>query len=346
MMKKIYDYSLDDLKNYVHALGLKDFKARQIYSWLYKKRVDDFNQMTDLSRDLIARLESEFMINILSLIEKQTARDLTTKFLFKMTDGALVESVLMVFDYGYSACISTQVGCNMGCTFCASGLLKKVRDLSAGEILAQVLYIQKYLDEQGERLGNIVLMGTGEPFDNYENVMKALAIINDPHGLEIGARHISISTCGVAPMIYRFADKKVQYNLAISLHAPNDELRSKLMPINKAYPLKELFKALEYYALDNNRRITFEYLLLNGINDTVECADQLQQLLKGLNAYINLIPYNEVKEKNYRTANDRQALLFYDMLKKRNVAVTLRQKKGDDIDAACGQLRAKYEAGE
>ncbi len=346
MMKKIYDYGLDDLKNYVHALGLKDFKARQIYSWLYKKRVDDFNKMTDLSRDLIARLESEFMINILCLIEKQTARDLTTKFLFKMTDGALVESVLMVFDYGYSACISTQVGCNMGCTFCASGLLKKVRDLSAGEILAQVLYIQKYLDEQGERLGNIVLMGTGEPFDNYENVMKALAIINDPHGLEIGARHISISTCGVAPMIYRFADEKVQYNLAISLHAPNDELRSKLMPINKAYPLKELFKALEYYALDNNRRITFEYLLLNGINDTVECADQLQQLLKGLNAYINLIPYNEVKEKNYRTANDRQALLFYDMLKKRNVAVTLRQKKGDDIDAACGQLRAKYEAGE
>lgn len=346
MMKKIYDYSLEDLKNYVHTLGLKDFKARQIYRWLYKKRVDDFNMMTDLSHELIAQLQEEFVIDILSLVTQQTARDLTTKFLFRMTDGALVESVLMVFDYGFSACISTQVGCNMGCTFCASGLLKKVRDLSAGEILAQVLYIQKYLDAKGERLGNIVLMGTGEPFDNYDNVMKALSIINDPHGLEIGARHISISTCGVVPMIYRFADEKVQYNLAISLHAPNDELRSRLMPINKAYPLSELFKALKYYSIDNNRRITFEYLLLSGINDTAECADQLHDLLKGLNAYINLIPYNEVKEKDYQTASDRQALVFYDMLKKRNVAVTLRQKKGDDIDAACGQLRAKYETGD
>ena len=341
-MKKIYDYNLQDLENYVESIGLKKFKAKQIYKWLYKKRVDSFDVMTDLSKDLINHLEENFIIDNLSIVTKQVSSDGTTKFLFKLTDGSMVETVLMVFDYGYSACISTQVGCNMGCTFCASGLLKKVRDLSSGEILNQVLNVQKHLDKEGKRLANIVVMGTGEPFDNYDNVMKALSIVNDANGLEIGARHISISTCGVVPGIKRFSKEMTQYNLAISLHASNDELRSRLMPINRAYHLDELISALKDYSTINNRRLTFEYLLLDGINDTEQNANELRDLLKGMNAYVNLIPYNKVKEKDYTSSSEKKALAFYDMLKKRGVAVTLRQKKGDDIDAACGQLRANY----
>ena len=229
----------------------------------------------------------------------------------------------------------------MGCKFCASGLLKKQRDLSAGEIVLQVLEIQRYLDKDEKRLDNIVVMGTGEPFDNYDNLMKALSIINSPFGLQIGARHISISTCGIVPMIRRFADERSQYNLAISLHAANDELRSELMPINKAYNLDELMDAITYYSVLNNRRITFEYLLLGGINDQVKDADDLSGYLKGKNAYVNLIPYNEVKENPYRSTTDEETLKFYDLLKKRGVSVTLRQKRGTNIDAACGQLRAK-----
>ncbi|MBQ2079264.1 MAG: radical SAM protein, partial [Erysipelotrichaceae bacterium] len=215
------------------------------------------------------------------------------------------------------------------------------RDLSAGEIVCQALMVQRELDKQDNRLGNIVVMGTGEPFDNYDNVMKAMSIINDPYGLEIGSRHISISTCGLVPGIKRFAREGLQYNLAISLHAPNNELRDTLMPINKAYPLEVLFEALREYTTLSNRRLTFEYLLLKGINDSIKEANQIKDLLKGMNAYINLIPYNKVDEKDYETSSDENALRFYDLLKKNNVAVTLRQKKGDDIDAACGQLRAK-----
>ena len=341
-MQLIYDLELIDLENYLVEVGLKPFRAKQIFRWLYEKRVSSFFEMSDISKDLQNKLNDDFYIEPLKIVDRQISRDGTQKFLFELRDGSLVESVLMIFDYGFSACLSSQVGCNMGCTFCASGLLKKQRSLSAGEIVLQALMIQKTLDENNNRLGNIVLMGTGEPFDNYDNVMKALSIINDPFGLQIGARHISISTCGIVPMIKRFALEDKQYNLAISLHAPNDELRSKLMPINKAYPLKELFSALREYAQSNNRRLTFEYLLLQGINDSKKEADELKQLLQGLNAYVNLIPYNEVKENDYKTASDENALRFYDLLKKNNVAVTLRTKKGDDIDAACGQLRANH----
>ena len=341
-MKKIYDYDLNDLIAYVESIGLKKFKAKQIYKWLYKKRVTSFDAMTDLSKDLISQLKEEFVIDASELVTKQISSDGTVKFLFKFEDDSLVESVLMSFDYGYSACISTQVGCNMGCTFCASGLLKKVRNLTSGEILNQVVNIQRYLDQTGERLANIVVMGTGEPFDNYDNLMKALSIVNDAEGLEIGARHITISTCGLVPMIKRFAQERTQYNLAVSLHASNNELRSRLMPVNRAYPLDELMDALREYSSINNRRLTFEYLLLDGINDKKTNADELRDLLHGMNAYVNLIPYNEVKENDYKTSGEKKALAFYDMLKKRGIAVTIRQKKGDDIDAACGQLRAKY----
>lgn len=339
-MRSIYDLTLSGLQDYLLQNGVKPFHAKQIFRWLYDKRTDDFDQMSNISKTLIEKLKSDFYLDTLLLKDKQISSDGTQKYLFELHDGSLVESVLMIFDYGYSACISSQVGCNMGCSFCASGLLKKQRDLTTGEIVCQVLMIQRYLDESNIRLGNIVVMGTGEPFDNYDNVMNALSIINDPFGLEIGARHISISTCGVVPMIERFSREQLQYNLAISLHAPNDELRSSLMPINRAYPLDKLIGSLRYYSELNNRRITFEYLLLKGINDQPEHVEQIKHLLKGLNAYINLIPYNNVKEKDFESSSDEDSLHFYDLLKKAGVAVTLRQKRGTDIDAACGQLRA------
>lgn len=340
MMRSIFDLNLKDLEQYLIDSNLKPFRAKQIFKWLYEKRAASFFAMSDISKDLQNQLNNDFVIETLNIKEHQISKDGTQKFLFALNDGSLIESVLMVFEYGYSACLSSQIGCNMGCSFCASGLLKKQRDLSAGEIVCQALTIQRVLDKDNERLGNIVIMGTGEPFDNYDNVMKALSIINSPYGLQIGSRHISISTCGLVPGILRFSKEGLQYNLAISLHAPNDELRSSLMPINKVYPLKDLFAALKEYSELNNRRLTFEYLLLKGINDSKKQADEIKELLKGLNAYINLIPYNSVKEKDYEASSEERALRFYDMLKKNGVAVTLRQKKGDDIDAACGQLRA------
>ncbi len=341
-MTSIYDFSLKDLEDYLLEKGFKPFHAKQIFRWLYDKRVSDFDQMSDISKKMIAVFKEELTIDPLVLKEMQESKDGTRKYLFELQDGCLIESVMMIFDYGYSACVSSQVGCNMGCSFCASGLLKKQRDLSPGEIVLQALAIQKDLDNYGKRLGNIVVMGTGEPFDNYDNVMKALSIINDPYGLEIGSRHISISTCGVVPGIRRFAKEDLQYNLAISLHAPNDELRNQLMPINRAYPLDVLMEALREYAFVSNRRLTFEYLLLKGVNDSKNEVRQIKELLNGLNAYINLIPYNKVSEKDFETSSDENALRFYDLLKKAGVAVTLRQKKGEDIDAACGQLRANH----
>lgn len=340
-MNSIYGLSLDDLEQYLKSRNLKPFHAKQIFKWLYDKKINDFSEMTDISKKLIEELNRDFYIDRLKTVTCQKSKDGTKKYLFELNDGCLIESVLMVFDYGFSACLSSQVGCNMGCTFCASGLLKKQRNLEASEIVLQVMEIQRELDKDGNRLGNIVLMGTGEPFDNYDNVMKALSIINSPYGIEIGARHISVSTSGIVPMIKRFANEGFQYNLAISLHAPNNELRSRLMPVNNAYPLEDLFDALRIYSDNNNRRLTFEYLLLRDINDQKEHVLQIKQLLRGLNAYINLIPYNEVKENDYKTTSEENALRFYDLLKKNGVAVTLRTKKGDDIDAACGQLRAK-----
>ena len=340
-MVSIYDYSISDLENYFANMGLKPYKAKQLFKWLYEKRVHDFDEMSDISKKVIAELKNDFSIDLLNIRTSQTSKDGTINFLFELSDGALIESVLMKFDYGYSACISSQVGCNMGCSFCASGLLKKQRNLNTGEIVLQVLMLQMELDKKDLRLGNIVVMGTGEPFDNYDNLMKALSIVNDPFGLAIGQRHISVSTCGLVPRIRQFANENVQYNLAISLHGSNDELRSRLMPINRKYHLDELIESIRYYLEKTNRRVTFEYLLLAGINDTKENARELKELLRGLNAYINLIPYNEVEENDYHTSSAENALRFYDLLKKENVAVTLRQKRGDDIDAACGQLRAK-----
>jgi len=343
MKNTIYDLSLEDLKIWVEAKGQKPYRATQVFGWLYRKRITEFSQMSDVNKAFLEILEENFILNPIKLRKRQKSSDGTVKYLFELADGFLVETVLMHYDYGKSVCVSSQVGCNMGCTFCASGLLKKNRDLTAGEMVSQVLYVQRELDPEQERVSHVVVMGTGEPFDNYNNVMNFLSILNHDLGLAIGARHLTISTCGIVPMIRKFASEQVQYNLAISLHAPNDELRSKLMPINQAYPLKELFDALKDYSETNNRRITFEYILLKDVNDQDMHARQLSHLIKGMNAYVNLIPYNVVDEHGYKAVDFVSAMRFYDKLMKLGVKCTLRQEHGGDIDAACGQLRAKTE---
>lgn len=342
-MQTIYDFNLEQLQQVVQEYGQKPYRAKQLFTWLYRKRVFSFDEMTDLPASFIEKLKENFVILPLKEIDRQVAKDGTMKFLFEMMDGSSVESVLMHFAYGESLCVSSQIGCNMGCSFCASGLLKKQRDLTAGEMVGEVMYVQKLLDPEQKRVDNIVIMGTGEPFDNYDNVMNYCSIINSDHGLAIGARHITISTCGVVPRIYDFANAHVQYNLAISLHASNDALRKKLMPIDKAYPMDVLMKALRTYSTDNHRRITFEYILLDGVNDSDENAIELANEIRGMNAYVNLIPYNQVDENGYRSTDSKKALHFYDVLMKHGVKATLRTKHGEDIDAACGQLRAKHE---
>ncbi len=340
-MKSIYDFNYDELQDIMIYHGMKKFRAKQIFEWLYRKRVDSFSAMSNISNDLKQMLQENYNMEPLTLVKKQVAKDGTTKFLFSLSDGSYIESVLMLFDYGNSVCVSSQVGCNMGCDFCASGLLKKKRDLTTGEMVAQIMYVQKELDKKQERVSHIVVMGTGEPFDNYDNVMNFLRIMNHDQGLAIGARHITISTCGIVPKILAFSKENLQYNLAISLHAPNDALRDQLMPINKAYPLATLMEALLVYEQENNRRLTFEYILLKGLNDTPLHAQQLAKLLKGHHAYVNLIPYNAVDEHGYQGVAHEQAMVFYDQLMKLGVRATIRKEHGSDIDAACGQLRAK-----
>ncbi|MGI6509943.1 MAG: 23S rRNA (adenine(2503)-C(2))-methyltransferase RlmN [Erysipelotrichaceae bacterium] len=342
-MKSIYDFSYDQLVEMCLANGFKKYNANQIFSWLYRKRVISFEQMTDISKNLRQFLKENYSIGVLETLQLQVSKDSTRKYLFKLADGSSIEAVLMQYDYGNTICISSQVGCNMGCTFCASGLLKKQRDLTSGEMVLQVLTVQKDIDELKKRISHIVVMGTGEPFDNYDNVLNFLDTVNHDLGLGIGARHITISTCGLVEGIKKFADAKTQYNLAISLHAPNDEIRNQIMPVNKAYPLAELMKALKYYTSKNNRRLSFEYILLKGINDTDKCVEELAQLTEQFDVYVNLIPYNNVDESGYVSTDYKSAMIFYDKLMRKNVRCTLRQKMGDDIDAACGQLRSKYE---
>ena len=283
-MKSLYDFNYEQIQQYALSKGWKKYRGHQIFQWLYRKRVTSIDDMSDLSKETREILNQEFIISPLGLKDIQIAKDGTTKFLFELLDGALIESVLMIFDYGNSVCVTTQVGCNMGCAFCASGLTKKQRDLTSGEIVAQIMYVQGYLDQREQRLSHIVVMGTGEPFDNYEEMMNALATVNHDRGLGIGARHITISTCGVVPKIYAFAKEHVQYNLAISLHAPNDELRNQLMPINHAYPLAELFQAIHAYCDENNRRLTFEYILLKG-QELVEKDGYQTQLISGIPSF-------------------------------------------------------------
>ncbi|MBQ9036534.1 MAG: 23S rRNA (adenine(2503)-C(2))-methyltransferase RlmN [Erysipelotrichaceae bacterium] len=342
-MTSIYDFSFDQLTDLMISNGFKKFNATQVFQWLYRQKVSSFDEMTNLSKNLRAWLNENYSCEGLTMLQKQVSRDGTRKYLFQLSDGSNIESVLMHYDYGDCICVTSQVGCNMGCTFCASGLLKKKRNLTSGEMALQVLEVQKAVEEDGIRVSHIVVMGIGEPFDNYDNVLNFCRTVNHDLGLGIGARHITISTCGVVPGIRRFADEQVQYNLAISLHAPNDELRSRIMPVNKAYPLSELMDALRYYASKNNRRLSFEYILLKGVNDTDECVDQLIKLTRDFDVYVNLIPYNTVDEHGYVSTDYKTAMALYNKLMSHNVRCTLRQKHGEDIDAACGQLRSKYE---
>lgn len=341
-MKSLYDFNYEQIQEFALEQGWKKFRGHQIFHWLYRSRVKEIDEMSNLSKETRELLKENFLISPLTLREKQVARDGTTKYLFALSDGSLIESVLMQFDYGKSVCVTSQVGCNMGCAFCASGLTRKQRDLTSGEMVAQVLYIQQELDAKEERVSHIVVMGTGEPFDNYDNVMNFLATVNHDRGLAIGARHITISTCGIVPRIDAFAQEHTQYNLAISLHAPNDELRSRLMPINRAYPLSELMAALDRYGAENNRRLTLEYILLRGVNDQPVHARQLAALIGRRNAYVNLIPYNAVDEKGFQGVDHAAAMVFYDQLMKLGVRCTIRKEHGSDIDAACGQLRVKH----
>lgn len=338
-MKNIYDLTLDDLKKYFISIGLKPFRAIQVYEWLYRFHVRSFDLMTNIKKEVIEHLKQDFEIKLYEVVDYQKSADGTEKFLFRLQDGNLIESVLMRHNYGTSICVTSEVGCNMGCAFCASGMKKKLRNLSAGEMVLQLESVYEVIKE---KISHIVVMGIGEPFDNYQNVINFLHIVNEPHGLEIGSRHISVSTCGLVPMIYEYAKEDLQSNLAISLHAPNNEIRDQIMPINKAYRIEELVKAISDYIDQTNRRVTIEYILIDGLNDSIKCANELADLLHGLNVYINLIPYNEVKEKPFKRSKKEQMRKFYDTLKKRSMNVTLRLEQGADIDAACGQLRSKH----
>lgn len=338
-MKNIYDLTLDDLKKYFISIGLKPFRAIQVYEWLYRFHVRSFDLMTNIKKEVIEHLKQDFEIKLYEVVDYQKSADGTEKFLFRLQDGNLIESVLMRHNYGTSICVTSEVGCNMGCAFCASGMKKKLRNLSAGEMVLQLESVYEVIKE---KISHIVVMGIGEPFDNYQNVINFLHIVNEPHGLEIGSRHISVSTCGLVPMIYEYAKEDLQSNLAISLHAPNNEIRDQIMPINKAYRIEELVKAISDYIIATNRRVTIEYILIDGLNDSIKCANELADLLHGLNVYINLIPYNEVKEKPFKRSKKEQMRKFYDTLKKRSMNVTLRLEQGADIDAACGQLRSKH----
>ena len=335
-MKSIFDYKLSDLIEYCESIGYKKFVAKQLFEWIYQKRVFDYSKMTNIKKELQDKLSEELPISMLKLKTKQTS-DLTNKYLFELADGNLIEAVLMKHDYGNSVCVSSQVGCNMGCTFCESGRLKKVRDLLPGEIVRQILMIE---DDIKDRISSVVVMGIGEPFDNYDNIMNFIRIINDPFGIAIGARHITVSTSGLVPKIYEYANEDLQINLAVSLHAPNNELRSSIMKVNKAYPIEELIQAIKDYIDKTNRRVTIEYIMLKDVNDSVACANELADLLTGLNVYVNMIPYNETSHIEYKKALKENIDRFYDTLKKRGINVTVRREFGGDIDAACGQLRA------
>ena len=340
-MRNIYDLSKEELENYFESIGDKKFRAVQILEWLYRKKATSFDEMTNLSKLAIQTLKDNFIIEGLNLKTKFVSSDGTIKFLFELNDGNLIETVLMRHNYGNSVCVTSQVGCNMGCSFCASGELGKVRNLTLSEMALQVLYVDNYLNVENQRVSNIVVMGIGEPFDNYETLLKFLTIVNYPKGLEIGARHITVSTCGIVPKIYEFADFPLQINLAVSLHAPTNELRSKMMKINKVYKIEELIEALKYYLDKTNRRITFEYILIKGVNDRDQDALDLIKLVKNINCYVNLIPYNEVITNPYKASSHERCEEFFEILRKHGINATLRMEHGNDVAAACGQLRAQ-----
>lgn len=336
-MENIFGYTKEMLENYFLSIGEKKFKATQVFEWLYIHKEKNILNFSNIKKEIQNRLLKDFNTDFIK-IEMILEGDNVKKYLFRLIDGEKVEAVLMKHDYGLSVCVSSQVGCNMGCKFCESGRLKKVRNLETYEIVEQILLIEEHINK---RIDSVVLMGIGEPFDNYDNIIKFIKIINDPKGLAIGARHITVSTCGLVPKIKEFSNLDLQVNLALSLHGATDEVRNKIMPINKAYNLDTVMTAISEYIAKTNRRVTIEYVMLNKVNDKDEDAFALAKLLKGMNVYVNLIPYNETNNLDFKKSNKDQINRFYKILKDLGLNVTVRREFGGQIKAACGQLRSE-----
>ncbi len=337
-MKNIKDYNMDELKEELKNIGEKPFRAEQIFKWLYETRVSTFDEMTNLSLELREKLKENYEIKQFEILKKQVATDGTKKYLFDVLDGNAIETVLMEYHHGFSLCVSSQIGCKMGCKFCASTGIPFVRNLSTGEIIEQIMAVER---DENIRISNIVFMGIGEPLDNYDNVVKAIKIINNPKGLNIGARHISISTSGLVPKIYKLAEENIQCTLSISLHATTDEKRSEMMPVNNAYNIEELLQACKDYIEKTHRRISFEYALAKENNDNLEDAKRLVKLLKGMLCHVNLIPINKIENGKYTKSSNENIMKFRDYLNEHGIVATIRRELGSDIDAACGQLRRK-----
>lgn len=335
--KDIASFTLDELKDEIKNMGLPSFRANQIYDWIHKKGAVSFDEMTNLSKQLISELNDNFVIFACTIEKKLVSRyDETVKYLFALNDGEYLECVVMKYKYGYTICVSTQVGCKMGCAFCASGIGGFKRHLRPSEILGQIYAAQRDL---GIRISRIVLMGMGEPLDNFDNVMKFLTLVSDENGLNIGMRHISLSTSGIVPRIYDLLERDLQLTLSVSLHAPNNEIRSTIMPVNKSWGIDELLNACKIYGDKTSRRISFEYAMMKGVNDSPECAFELSKRLKGILCHINLIPANEVPEKGHERSSDDSINKFKEILETAGYAVTVRRTLGSDINASCGQLR-------
>jgi 23S rRNA m2A2503 methyltransferase len=339
-MKDIRSLTFEELKIELENIGEKSFRAKQIFNWLHKHHVSSFDEMSNISKTLRQKLSENFFLSKLNIVKKLVSKeDGTCKYLFDLGDSIYIESVLMKYEYGNAVCISSQAGCRMGCKFCASTVDGLDRNLLAGEMAEQIYEIEK---DSGERVSNIVIMGSGEPLDNFDNLIKFLNIINDSEGYEIGMRHITVSTCGLVDKIYKLAEKKLQITLAISLHAPNDEIRQKTMPVAKVYSIDKVIKAAKDYADATGRRVTYEYALISGVNDSKENADELAGRLKGSMCHINLIPVNDVKENDFIRSSEQNIKRFAELLKSKGIETTIRRKLGSDINAACGQLRKSY----
>ena len=337
-MKNIKNYTLEELKEELKILGEKPFRADQIFKWIYQEQVKNFDEMTNLSLSLREKLKEQYTLCNYNIIKKQESSDGTKKYLFDVLDGNAIETVLMEYHHGKTICVSSQIGCKMGCKFCASTGIAFVRSLTVGEIVEQIIAVEQDIQD---RISNIVFMGIGEPLDNYENVIKAIRIINHPKGLNIGARHISISTSGLVPRIYDLAKENIPCTLSISLHATNNEKRSAMMPVNNAYPIEELIKACKDYIATTNRRISFEYALAKDNNDNLEDAKELIKLLKGMLCHVNLIPINKIENGKFTKSTNENIIKFRDYLNEHGIVATIRRELGSDIDAACGQLRRK-----
>ncbi len=331
-MKNIKDYNLEELKIELKELGEKPFRAEQIFKWLYQEKVETFNEMTNLSLELREKLKNQYTMCNFKILKKQEAKDGTIKYLFDVLDGNAIETVLMRYHHGNSICVSSQIGCKMGCKFCASTGINFIRNLSTGEIVEQIIKVEQ---DTNERISNVVFMGIGEPLDNYENVVNAIKLINHPKGLNIGARHISISTSGLIPKIYQLAEENIQCTLSISLHATNNQKRSSMMPVNNTYPIEELMQACKDYIAKTNRRISFEYALAKDNNDNLSDAKELVKLLKGMLCHVNLIPINKIENGQYSKSSNENIMKFRDYLNDHGIVATIRRELGADIDAAC-----------